>query len=120
MPTFYEWCLETVLFGDGEEQDIVDLDFSDDVARFAFGLPAAPDADAITTTEDGEPAFYRLCLNRRVYSKFDEGLIDVFYAYLEDGEFPTEFVDSGGNPTGMKVPVKYRKELEKFWASRKG
>lgn len=88
----YEWTLETL-----EDGDIIDSDFAE-------SLPAA-----WLTEENTDLALVRNEGNE------NQGLQDRLWAYVfeDDGvkKLPEYFSEALGNPTQIKVPQKFHKEL---------
>lgn len=93
----YEWAIEETDDVHGDKEDVHHADTYAEVLR-AIAQPPAPGYH------------YEVALTRRRYCKIDpEQLIEVSYAYVDDGALPFEFED--GDMT--RVPKKFHDEVAK-------
>lgn len=91
----YEWTVECI----GEHGDIVDLDFYDD-----------PDAMLEAVVKSLE-VHTRVDFGLIKYIGIEgEGVVERGYAYVTDGNLPTEF------DNGHKVPAYLLKKMDKAWS----
>jgi hypothetical protein len=97
MKVTYEWCIETY----DEHEDIVDHHHSD---VLNYSVSDLFRADGYKT---------RLVLIRDEGDE-DVGVVNRYWAYVENGELPEYFTEEWGVPINVKVPQRFHKELEKF------
>lgn len=93
----YEWAIEETDDESGDKEDVHHADTYAEVLR-AIARPPPPGFH------------YEVALTRRRYCKIDpEQLIEVSYAYMDNGALPFEFED--GDMT--RVPAKFHAEVAK-------
>jgi hypothetical protein len=99
MAIVYEWRVEECTADEHEDAD--DLWFCDTYA------------DAVEYQQSETPDGYKrcICLNRRRYDECED-IVEEDWAYVEDGKLPETF-----GHTSVKVPKRFRSEVEKFHAA---
>mgnify|MGYP006919677575 CR=1 FL=1 len=100
--THYEWLVEEI----DAHGDILDIHHADTFADvWAWSQRYPPSGDVVR---------HDIGLTRRIYEYFDGecgGMIDLEWAYLEDGVLPERFADSGGCET-VAVPKRFRQDVQ--------
>ena len=89
----YEWCCEFL-----QDGDIVDNHFEDNLNEIR--KDELPNNDLV------------LC---RVEGNEYEGVTNTLWAYVKGNKLPEYFYNSMQEPTSYKVPIKYKKELSKYF-----
>ncbi len=89
----YEWCCEIL-----DDGDIIDTNFADKLQD--IGKDELAGNDLVLVLNEGNE---------------NEGITNRLWAYVKGGKLPEYFADSMHTPTGYKVPVKYHKELERYF-----
>ena len=91
----YEWTLEEI-----DNGDVVDSYFSDTLT-FDKNLLGMNTLLGLVRNEGNE----------------NDGVTDRLWAYVKNSKLPEYFSNADGQQVGYKVPVKYHKELAKYFAS---
>ena len=90
----YEWCLEII-----ENENIVDNQFEDKLIDIS--------------KEDLLGNDLVLC---RAEGNEKDGIIGSLWAYVKDRRLPDYFTGAGGDSTNYQVPLRFHKELEKYFS----
>lgn len=103
----YEWCIEE--FTPDESEDIIELYLVDELEDFSPGMVETLFSDKAKESDIS----YRLVLVRSEGNQY-EGVTDRLWAYVRDGQLPLVFEDAMSEPTDIKVPQRFIKELDTF------
>lgn len=94
MAIIYEWDFETM----NEHGDIIDHDFNEKLSQYNKGNS---DTEGLVLVREEQ--------------KKNGGLLGAkMWAYVEKDKLPTTFTDAMGLDTGIKVPIRFHKELRTY------